>query len=180
MNTAVEYAWAKALQDFNHTNDVLFVKVVSRRDLADDEVRDAVGLFMGVIAVRVKSAADGRLEESPEDGIAALQRQLAESAAYEYCSEYELASISALGMDSFESIFVSSDYGDETGGDIPGAVGFRQVFTPASAGAELELHPHLDPDGLKVDIIFDTARYTAEEIAAAAEGLRRRLQWISA
>ena len=180
INTAVEYAWGKALQDFNNTNDALFVKVVSRRELANDEVRDAMGLFMGVIAVRVKSPADEHEGEAPIDGIMALQRQIAESSEYQYCSEYALASVSALGMDSFESLMVSADYGDETGGEIPGAVKFTQVQTPVSAGNELELHPHLDPDGLKVDFVFDTARYTLAEIQVAAAKLEEKLRWILA
>lgn len=176
LNAAVEYAWGKALQDFNRTDDVLFTKVVARRDLADDDTRDAMGLYMGVIAIRVKSPAG----ETARDGLAALQRQIAESAAYEYCSEYALASVSSLGMESFESLMVSSDYGDETGGDIPGAIRFHQIKTPISAGNQLELHPHVDADGLKVDFVFDTAKYTTDEIRFAAEGLNRRLLWISA
>lgn len=176
LNTAVEYAWGRTLQDFNHTDDVLFTKVVSRRALASDEVRDAMGLFMGVIALRIQSPAN----ETATDGIAALQKQVAESAAYEYCSEYALASVSALGMDSFESLMVSSDYGGETGGEIHGAVAFTQIPTPISAGNQLELHPHLDPDGLKIDFVFDTAKYTLAEIENAVAGLKDKLEWISA
>ena len=175
LNTAVEYAWLKVLQEFNHTNDALVCKVVSRRDIAAEEDREGVGLYMGVIAERLKSDADAAAEERAVDGIATLQQQVAESAAYEYCSEYALASVSALGMDSFETLMVSSDYGDETGGEIPGVIKFTQMKTPIFAGNELELHPHLDPDGLKIDIVFDTARYTLSEIENAADKLRSKL-----
>lgn len=77
MNTVVETAVGITLSQYNHTQDVVFGKVVSGRDAQIKDIENIVGLFINTIPVRVnvkpKETIAALLHTMQENGMAGVE-----------------------------------------------------------------------------------------------------------
>jgi NRPS condensation-like uncharacterized protein len=116
MNNITEMVWGIILQKYNNTNDVVFGKVVSGRDVAIKGIESIVGLFINTVPIRVKNDEDSTIREL----LQFVHKQGVESSEYDYCSLAEVQSKSELGRHLFNTIFVFENYyvNDRISGEI--------------------------------------------------------------
>lgn len=106
MNAVIEAIWGLVLQRYNQTNDVVFAKMVSGRNLQLAGIEQAVGLFINAIPVRVKSEE----KDSFIQLVQAVQTQSIESDEHTYCSLSDIQNRSLLGKDLIHTIVVFENY----------------------------------------------------------------------
>lgn len=106
LNTVVEAVWGLILQRYNHTNDVVFGKMVSGRNLQLAGIEQAVGLFINAIPIRVKTEENDSFVKL----VQAIQQQSIESDEHTYCSLSEIQNRSLLGKDLLHTIVVFENY----------------------------------------------------------------------
>lgn len=86
VNTIIETAIGIVLQKYNNTDDVVFGKVVSGRNVILDGIEDGVGLFVNTIPTRVLSGN----KTTVLDLLRLVQNNSIESSTYEHCSLAEI------------------------------------------------------------------------------------------
>lgn len=106
MNTVVETLWGLILQRYNHTNDAVFGKMVSGRNLQLEGIEQAVGLFINAIPVRVKSEEKDSFVHLAKE----IQNQSIESDEHTYCSLSEIQNRTLLGKELIHTIIVFENY----------------------------------------------------------------------
>lgn len=106
MNTVVETIWGLILQRYNHTNDAVFGKMVSGRNLKLAGIEQAVGLFINAIPVRVKSEKTDAFVHILKE----IQKQSIESEEHTYCSLSEIQNRTLLGKELIHTIIVFENY----------------------------------------------------------------------
>ena len=106
MNTVVETIWGLILQRYNHTNDAVFGKMVSGRNLQLSGIEEAVGLFINAIPVRVKNGEKDTFVDVAKE----IQNQSIESEEHTYCSLSEIQNRTRLGKELIHTIIVFENY----------------------------------------------------------------------
>ena len=79
LNTALELAWGLLLQDYNHTDDILFGKITSGRDMVIPSIEHTIGMFIRYVPVRLLTAPT----DTPRILLRKLMNQAAESKQHE-------------------------------------------------------------------------------------------------
>lgn len=106
VNTIVETAVGLLLQKYNHTEDVVFGKVVSGRNAHFDGIEEMAGLFINTIVKRIQC--------QPKDTITTLlqrgQKDSIESTKYDYIGLAEIQSVSELKNNLVKTIFAFENY----------------------------------------------------------------------
>ncbi|EOI00749.1 amino acid adenylation domain-containing protein [Enterococcus moraviensis ATCC BAA-383] len=101
-SSVIESVWGTVLAAYNNTDDVVFGKVVSGRNVDVKDIESALGLFINTIPVRMKFEK----HQAFIDVVKQLQKQSFESEKYDYCSLVEIQNENSLGQDLFQSIVV--------------------------------------------------------------------------
>lgn len=114
-----ETAWSILLSRYNHTDDVVFGKVVSGRNVPIGGIENTVGLFIHTIPVRIQLESNTTFLELAR----MLQKQSAESLQYDTVSLADMQKQCNNGNPLFDHIFAYENYyqGEE------GAVGIDNV-----------------------------------------------------
>ena len=102
----VETAWGILLQRFNHTDDVVFGKVVSGRNVNLPNIESAVGLFINTIPVRVSYSEDCTVM----DLLLSSHKQSVDSMKFDHCPLAEIQSQHPMGVNLIKSLFVFENY----------------------------------------------------------------------
>ena len=112
-NTIVETAIGIVLQKYNHTNDVVFGKVVSGRNIDLDGIENGVGLFVNTIPTRILSKKNMTVIEL----LKTIQKNSIDCIRYEHCSLAEIQN----GMPQKEKLinilYVFENYHFENNGE---------------------------------------------------------------
>lgn len=106
MNTIVETVWGIVLQWYNHTDDVMFGKVVTVRNLSISGIEKMVGPFINTIPCRVKSKKGMRVIELLKE----MQRQGIEGMDYSYLSLADIQRETEQGRDLVKTLFTFENY----------------------------------------------------------------------
>lgn len=106
ISTILEAALGILLQRYNRTDDVVFGKVVSGRNVDVDGIQEMIGLFINTIPTRVKCEDEIRCEELLQQ----LQKQSIESSSYDYCSLSEIQRNAELGSDLIKMLYIFENY----------------------------------------------------------------------
>lgn len=101
LSQAAEMIWGMVLQTYNHTGDVVFTKVVSGRDLEVPGAEHIVGMFINSVPVRVRAEKDTTVRQL----LRAMQRQGADTAAFDFCPLDEILAGCELGSNLYQSVF---------------------------------------------------------------------------
>ncbi|MGM9979579.1 MAG: amino acid adenylation domain-containing protein, partial [Clostridium sp.] len=106
LNTVFESGWGILLQKYNRSNDIVFGKVVSGRNIDIPEIENNVGLFINTIPVRVKCHNDSNCIEIINN----IYEQELDSFNYDYCSLAEIQSKCTTSSSLFNTLFVFENY----------------------------------------------------------------------
>ncbi|MBM7689801.1 hypothetical protein BCR24_12790 [Enterococcus ureilyticus] len=157
LNTIVEAIWGLILQRYNHTDDVVFGKMVSGRNLQLAGIEQAVGLFINAIPVRVKT------EESDSFAtlVKTIQQQSIESDEHTYCSLSEIQNRSLLGKELIHTIVVFENFAVQEANEAVNLLGEMEDYREQtsypislSVGAS---------DELSFKLMFDERLFTEVE-----------------
>lgn len=157
MNTVVEAIWGLVLQRYNHTNDVVFGKMVSGRNLPLRGIEHAVGLFINAIPVRVKNEE----KESFVTLVQEIQNQSIESEEHTYCSLSEIQNRSLLGKDLIHTLIVFENYAVQEADESLALLGEMEDYREqTSYPISLSVS---SSDELSFKLMFDERLYTTVE-----------------
>jgi len=106
LNNIAEVVWGVVLQKYNGTDDVVFGKVVSGRDLPIEGIERMVGLFVNTVPIRVRNGKNTTIRELLRD----THNQGLKSSEYDYCPLAEVQSKSELGRHLLSTLFVFENY----------------------------------------------------------------------
>ena len=81
INTILETAWGILLQKYTNSNDVVFGKVVSGRNIEIDGIEKEIGLFINTVPVRVK--LDRNKKQTVRQLLQVMQEQALETEKYD-------------------------------------------------------------------------------------------------
>lgn len=106
VSTIVQAAWGLLLQSYNHTRDVVFGRVVSGRSVPIRDIDNMVGLFINTLPLRVQCEEGTTLREL----LSQIQKHCNEASEYEYCSLAEIANLTKLGSNLFQTLLAYENY----------------------------------------------------------------------
>lgn len=106
INTLIETVWGLVLQSYNYSDDVVFGKVVSGRNVPLPKIEELVGLFINTIPVRVTTKPEMTLLHL----LQSMQKQAIESSQFDYCSLASIQKESTLKGNLFETLVVFENY----------------------------------------------------------------------
>jgi amino acid adenylation domain-containing protein/non-ribosomal peptide synthase protein (TIGR01720 family) len=106
LNNIAEVAWGIVLQKYNRTEDVVFGKVVSGRDVPIKGIESIVGLFINTVPIRVQNNQNTTIRTL----LQLVHKQGMESSEYDYCSLVEVQGRTELGRYLFSTLFVFENY----------------------------------------------------------------------
>ncbi len=106
LNTILEMVWGIVLEKYCYSNDVVFGKVVSGRNIDISGIEETVGLFINTIPVRLTSKENSSCKEI----LSNLSEQSINSTRYEYCSLADIQNRTLVGNGLINSLFVFENY----------------------------------------------------------------------
>ena len=172
VSSVVEAAWGIVVAHLTGSDDVVFGKVVSGRDIALPGVERTLGLFINTVPTRVRVRGAGTLAELMRE----TQKQAIDAAGHDHCPLVKVlragGDISINTLYAFENYFV----GEETA-QFP-----RLEFVAAQEQTNYDLTLTVEylGDELGIDILFDAGRYAYEDVSRIIDRLVRVLEQMTA
>ena len=166
ISNAAEMLWAMTLSTFSRTKDVVFGKVVSGRDNTKTETGDVVGLFINTVPVRVRIKEESTGRTLLRD----LQKQAADTNAFDFCPLADVQRVTDLGSDLFQSVMAFENYNSGAEGNQVNDTGisFRPVIIKEESFNDLDVTAYVDGDHrLFFQLTFDKTRYLRSQIETA-------------
>ncbi|OXS66481.1 hypothetical protein B1B04_23970 [Lysinibacillus sp. KCTC 33748] len=156
-NTIFEAVWGLVLHKFNYTNDTVFGKIVSGRDIAISGAEEMLGLFINMIPVRIRTEEGMTVAEL----LKKVQDQAINSSEYD---KYPLAEINLLTasqenliqtMIAFENYYKMEENASDLNLDLIDAS--EETHYPLSLSV-------YEKDGLNLSFLYKYDLYTQSEI----------------
>lgn len=175
LNVMAEAAWGIVLQQYNFTDDVVFGKVVSGRNLPLPHVCDKVGLFINAIPLRFRCKSGDSLGGLIQE----IYRQGIQSSAYEYCPLADVQNCSSQGGELIKTIFVFENFDETKVGsaeetyDIRVGPGREQTHYPVSVRFSTE------NSGLAYTILYDPRLFGRDEIQVLGARVLKALDYLA-
>ena len=105
-NSGVELLWGLVLQTYSRSRDVAFGKVVSGRDNTLTDVSRTVGLFINTVPLRLRTEE----KTTAREALRGLQRQAAESGAFDWCALAEIMEAAGLENGLVRTVMAFENY----------------------------------------------------------------------
>ena len=166
ISNAAEMLWGLTLSTFSRTKDVVFGKVVSGRDNTKTETGDVVGLFINTVPVRLRIGDDSTGRTLLKD----LQKQAADTNAFDFCPLTDIQHVTDLGSDLFQSVMAFENYNSGAEGSQADDTGisFRPVIIKEESFNDLDVTAYIDGEHrLFFQLTFDKTRYLRSQIENA-------------
>lgn len=176
-NTIVEAAWGFILSKYNHTDDVVFGKVVSGRNVDIPGMEDAVGLFINTIPARLKYNSTTTIRELLE----ALGKQGIESDGFSYCSLAEIQAYTRQGSGLIKTLYAFENYyiKEESVKGREGWIQFEIESLREQTNYAVTIAAYMDEDTaeLRIVAIYDPEKYASEEIKLVLERIETVIEF---
>lgn len=160
LSTVVETAWGLVLQAYNRTDDVVFGKVVSGRNVDLLNIDQMVGLFINTIPVRVTTDSHMTLFDALEK----QQNQALDSSKYDFCSLADIQQKSLLKQKLFETLFIFENYYVDEGAyrELPG-ISIEPLSDREQTNYPVTIKVY-EMNELYFDVMYDPTQYNQEEM----------------
>ncbi len=176
INTIVEATWGVVLQKYNHTEDVVFGKVVSGRNADIKGIENVVGLFINTIPVRVKCNSDMTVKELLQE----LKKQGMDSDNYSYCSLSEVQGVTRQKGELIKTLYVFENYyvNEENIKGKQGGLQFEMESAREQTNYAITVAAYMDETTakLKLIVMYNPNEYGAEEIQCIPERIVKVLE----
>lgn len=167
INTFIETVWGILLQQYNGTNDAIFGKVVSGRNVDILEIEKMVGLFINTIPVRVKTTKEKRFI----DLLLQMQKQSIKSSEHDHISLMRIQEESGLGENSVQTVLAFENYYiDDTASDY----GYEIENSKEQTDFDLALAVSQDKM-LRFNLMYRSGKYSEMEMDYLLEHLKSLL-----
>ena len=170
LNTIVEATWGILLQRYNGSQDVVFGKVVSGRNIDLPGIEEMVGLFINTIPIRVitkdRELTFGQL-------IIQLQEQALRSSEYDHHSLADIQELSGLGSSLIQTTLVFENYYTRELGQSQLNIHFEK--TREETNYELSVAAYRT-DQLMLSLMYHPAKYGKSEIKNILDKLKTVLR----
>lgn len=157
INTVLETAYGIVLQNYSNSDDVVFGKVVSGRNVDLKGIEKTLGLFINTIPVRIKSEPDMKVA----DLVKKSADQAIESSNYEYCSLADIQSRSVLLGNLVKTIFVFENYASG-GGNLENH--FNAEGITEHTNYDISMCTSNPGEEIKLTLIYNPDKYEITEI----------------
>ena len=161
-STIIETIWGILLQQINHTNDVVFGKVVSGRDAAIANIEQMVGLFINMIPQRVSVNKKTTFKEL----IVSVQNQNNESNNYDYCSIANIQSRTPQKEGLIKTTYVFQNFmtrnHDHRNRDNPSAG--KIDFAREQSSYPLSVKAYHGLDGIVIELMYLTNKFSKKDV----------------
>lgn len=172
VNTVLEMVCGLVLQKYNHTNDVVFGKVVSGRPPELEGMEDVIGLFINTIPVRVTYDDNTTYQQLAQ----ALYQQALESTAYEYCSLAEIQNLTKQKSDLIKVLFVFENYYlNESRLNENDDLQYEIYSEREQTNYDIDICFMNEGDGLRYRISYNQNRFSRKEIGLLLKRMKQFL-----
>ncbi len=179
INSAVELAWGLVLQTYSHTDDAVFAKVVSGRDKTRMNLSRMTGLFINSVPVRVKTDADATARQLLDE----LQRQAAQSNAWDFCPLPEIQRRSELGNQLLQTVLAFENYTSGAGAEqeeLPGGLSVKPLVLKEETFDEMHVTAYVTDAGeLCLHIAANHSLFTEQQMKRVTELFRMLITGIA-
>jgi bacitracin synthase 3 len=161
LNSIVEAAWGVLLQKNNFTDDVVFGKVVSGRNVPLQGVENILGLFINTIPIRVTNN-----NITVHNLVQNIQHQALEGSNHQYCSLADIQSITSQGKELIKTLLVFENYyiDKEKIKKHKSDVQIKVDSVHEQTNYDLTLSVALEHSKLDCEILYNPNQYKAFEI----------------
>ncbi|WP_339251672.1 amino acid adenylation domain-containing protein [Sporosarcina sp. FSL W8-0480] len=159
ISTLIETAWGVVLQSYSGSNDVVFGKVVSGRDISLPNIEETVGLFINTIPTRVEATDEISCMELLHN----MQNQGANSLDYQHSSLAEIQSRS-MNKGLIHSVYAFENFVTNEG-ILSEKEGLSFEISKAREQTNYPLTlrvSHLDT--LQLDLLYDPSLFSENDI----------------
>ncbi|WP_195576720.1 non-ribosomal peptide synthetase [Paenibacillus sp. 1001270B_150601_E10] len=169
LNTLVEAAWGIVLQRYNNTQDVVFGKVASGRNVDLQGIEQMVGLFIHTLPVRVTTDE----KQTIAGLLAQLQEQALQTAQHENSSLVDIQASTGLGSHLIQTLLAFENYYEQepaanTSIQLELAAAREQTNYPLTLLANKS-------NVLGFRFMYDTSLYGKDEVARLLKRLKLAL-----
>ena len=165
LNTIVELAWGTILSRYSNTEDMVFGKVVSGRNLEISNIENMVGLFINTIPVRVMDN-DNTVREMLLD----IQQQAFNSDRYDYTPLSEIQSLTGYGNNLIQSLIVFENYFSQDDQEAEFKVELKNVREQTNYDITLSI---TQEESLNFTISYDMSKYSENTIEILLKRLKK-------
>ncbi|MBQ3135945.1 MAG: amino acid adenylation domain-containing protein [Clostridia bacterium] len=171
-NTVFECAFGIAIQKYSGSDDVVFDKIISGRNIPLKNIGSTVGTFINTVPVRIRNSENTALSDMLKE----IQLQTVNANKYGVLPLTEVYKSSGIDSREIDALFVFENYfiGDasdiEKGPLSPGLISFEE-----QTEFNLTVAIMMDDSGYKVRISYVNGMYTEREISDFINGYIRIL-----
>lgn len=175
-STVISTAWGLVLQKYNNTDDIVYGKVVSGRNVDINGIENMLGMCINTVPVRVNYSED--------DTILSLlnkqQYQSMESANYEYCSLAEIQSNTIQGNRLINSLFVFENYyvRDEKENDSENSIDITMEYMREQTNYSINISVNQDEKGLSISVIYNPSKYHKIDMGLLLNKIKKMVEII--
>lgn len=166
VNSIAETSWGILLQKYNGTDDIVFGKVVSGRNIPISGIEEKVGMFINTIPLRVNAKKNISFAQMAAE----VYHQDLDSSSFDYCSLNEIQDYIGYPSNLFDTIFVFENYyykeENQNKLKIEKDMGREQTSYPLSIKFELK------DSIISFSIMYHPGIYTDEEAVIMSERLK--------
>jgi len=170
VNNIMEAAWGIVLQKYNSTDDVVFGKVVSGRNVDLKNIEKMVGLFINTVPLRVACRENTTVIEL----LKAVQQQSIDGNSYDYCSLADIQSQTQQKSDLIKTLFVFENYYVDEKDIKSGEKGFQAEFESAREQTNygISLSAYIHNEQINCKLSYNPREYDKDEI----ETIHKRIE----
>jgi len=175
VNNVLEASWGILLQHYGNTDDVVFAKVVSGRDIPLQGIEQMVGLCINTVPFRVKTNRDGTVADLLKD----LKEQGLESKKYEYYSLVEIQNQTRQKNQLLKTLFAFQSFPADNCADESGNIKMRLEKSSEETNFDLVFEVQMVYPNLILEIAFNTKTYPRRDIESILHHTEKILDQIS-
>ncbi len=173
INTVAEAVWGIVLQKYNYTDDVVFGKVVSGRNVPISGIEETVGLFINTIPCRVRCSTDMSINELLKE----LKQQGIDGNDFDYCSLAEIQSLTNQKSDLTKTLFVFENY--EYAKEQNEVLQIQMESSREQTNYDINVIFYIINDSLCIDLLYNPNRYTEVDVDNLLARIKTVLKFLS-
>lgn len=174
VNSLIEAAYGIILQNYNFTEDVVYGKIVSGRNVEVRGIENIVGMFINTIPVRVKISDNTTVREL----LTKLKEQANESSYYDYCSLAEIQAQTEQKSNLIKVLYAFENYyvNEEKLNQDEDGLQFIIESGREQTNYALTLSAYMESGSIVFDLLYNQNIFAEEEITGILEKLQRVLE----
>lgn len=172
VNTFVETMWGLLLQWYNRSQDVVFGKIISGREVALDGIEQMVGLLIQTVVVRIQT----KPEETLHSVLKKVQQDGIKASEYGAISLAQIQGFTKQKADLIQSLYVFENYyrGEQNYQSY-----WNEVYTREETNYPITLIAGLNQNQLVLELMYREDEYESEtmiRILKQMEGLMKQIE----